>query len=128
MLKGILSVAKLDESKAYRLLSTTASDISKFDEVKDLSETTVGSSVGSVDLARLILATRYIKMFQSSILLHVNNAKAQNVNGITKAIDECAYTKTIEDFAKEALKAPETVYLMRLMQVLVHAGFVSLRT
>ena len=58
----------------------------------------------------------------------MNNAKAQNVNGITKAIDECAYTKTIEDFAKEALKAPETVYLMRLMQVLVHAGFVSLRT
>ena len=59
MLKGILSISKLDDLKAYRLLSTTAIDVGKLDEVRDLDE----ASVGPKNLARLALATRYIKVF-----------------------------------------------------------------
>ena len=40
MLKGILSISTLGEMKAYRLLSTTASDVYKLDELKGLEEET----------------------------------------------------------------------------------------
>ena len=41
MLKTILSLTKLDEQKAYRLLSTTSLDVGKLEEVKDLASTSV---------------------------------------------------------------------------------------
>jgi len=41
MLKTILSLTKLDELKAFRLLSTTSADIGKFEEVKDLESANV---------------------------------------------------------------------------------------
>lgn len=125
MLKGILAISNLSEVKAYRLLSTTAADVQKMDEVKDLSSE---ASINPSDLARLTLATRFIKLNQASIILHVNNANRLAANAISKPIDECAYTKTIEDFTKHVLRAHETVYLMRLMPVLAHAGFISQKT
>ena len=55
-----------------------------------------------------------------------NNKLAANI--ISKPADECAYTKTIEDFTKHVLRAHETVYLMRLVPVLAHSGFISQKT
>lgn len=37
MLRTIQSIAKMDELKAFRLLSTTNFDVGKFDEVADLA-------------------------------------------------------------------------------------------
>ena len=59
MLKTILGFIKFDELKAYRLLSTTSNDVANLDEVKDLSE----AGIAPEKLARLILATRYVKLF-----------------------------------------------------------------
>ena len=50
-----------------RILSTTVADINKFEEVKD-----VPNSISYENLARLILAQRYIKLVHSSIQLNVN--------------------------------------------------------
>lgn len=60
MLKTVLSLEKLDDQKAYRLLSTTSVDVGNLDEVKDLA---IDSGVEPAKLARLVLATRFIKVF-----------------------------------------------------------------
>jgi len=77
MLKTVLSLERLDDQKAYRLLSTTSVDVGNLDEVKDLA---VDSGVEPAKLARLVLATRFIKVFQHSILLYVNSAGKNNSN------------------------------------------------
>lgn len=122
MLKTILAVTKLDELKAFRLLSTTNFDVGKFDEVSDLAS----ANLQPAKLAHLVLATRFIKVFQSSILLHVNLAKPTGL--LTKQVDEAAYAKMIEDFTKNVLRSKETIHLMRLMPQLVHSGFVTQKT
>ena len=76
MLKTVLSLTKLDELKAFRLLSTTAVDVSKLEELKELS----GSNITPVNLARIALATRFTKLFQSAILLHVNQPTRAGAN------------------------------------------------
>jgi len=77
MLKTVLSLEKLDDQKAYRLLSTTSVDVGNLDEVKDLA---IDSGVEPAKLARLVLATRFIKVFQHSTLLYVNSAGNKNGN------------------------------------------------
>lgn len=79
MLKTILYFEKIDELKAYRLLSTTSVDVRTLDEVKDLSD----SGLSSVNLARLVLSLRFIKVFQSSILLYVSAATKKSASSST---------------------------------------------
>lgn len=74
------------------------------------------------------MATRYIKVFQSAILLHVNMANKTNSKGLSKVVDECAYTKMIEDFSKQAFRSHDTIFLMQLMPRLFHEGFVQQKT
>ena len=78
-----------------------------------------------LNLAKLALATRLIKTFLSSILLYVNNPAKIISKSITKTQDECAYMKAIEDLSRHALRSSDTVYLMSLVPLLAHAGFIS---
>ena len=82
MLKTVLSLERLEEYKAFRLLSTTSVEVGSLDEVKDFA---VEASVKPADLARLALALRFVKVFQSAILLHVNSAGVRTAPGLSKA-------------------------------------------
>ena len=93
------------------------------------------NSVSHENLARLVLAQRFIKLFQSAILLNVNQPKkikeAQREKGpvMTKSVEECAYAKMIEDFImKYAFHDKSNLYLMKLVPSLLHTGFVSAKT
>ena len=123
MLKTILSLSRLEEFKAYRLLSTTSVDVSKLEEVKDLAD----ALIDPANLARLVLITRFIKIFQQAIILFVNHPN-KSKDSITKNVDESAYSKMIEDFTKNVLKSRETVFLMRLVPHLIHSGFITQKT
>ena len=59
MLKTVLAFDKIEEQKAFRLLSTTSVDVGNFEEVKELND----CGIEPVKLARLILAMRFIKIF-----------------------------------------------------------------
>ena len=54
MLKSILQLSRMDESKAYRLLSTTAAHVGTLEEVKELEQ----ANLEPAKLARLVLAIR----------------------------------------------------------------------
>ena len=123
MLKTILSLAKLEEFKAYRLLSTTSVDVSNFEEVKDLAE----AQIDPANLARLVLITRFIKVFQQATNFYVSRQN-RSKDSITKSVDESAYSKMIEDFTKNVLRSRETVFLMRIVPHLIHSGFISQKT
>ena len=123
MLKTILSLAKLEEFKAYRLLSTTSVDVSNFEEVKDLTD----AQIDPANLARLVLITRFIKVFQQATNLYVSRQN-RSKDSITKSVDESAYSKMIEDFTKNVLRSRETVFLMRMVPHLIHSGFISQKT
>ena len=96
MLKTILSLEQLDEMKAFRLLSTTSVDVAQLDEVKDLAEVNLEPG----NLARLALTTRFIKVFQSAVLLYVSSLAKKQQSAISKAQDECSYAKMIEDLTR----------------------------
>ena len=117
-------MSKLEDMKAFRLLSTTSVDVGQFKEIKDVESDPI---MKPGDCARLILAIRFIKLFQSSILLHVNQA-GNKTGAVPKTVDERAYCMMIEDLTKQVLRSRETVYLMRLMPALTHSGFVQQRT
>lgn len=82
MLRGIFSITALSEMKAFRLLSTTATEVSKFDEVKSLLPEHA-KMIEPGNLAKLVLATRYIKNFQSAIILHVSNPNLKTSSSTT---------------------------------------------
>ena len=123
MLKTILSLAKLADFKAYRLLCTTCVEVSNFEEVKDLAE----AQIDPANLARMVLITRFIKVFQQATILFVNNHN-KSKDSITKSVDESAYSQMIEDFTKNVLRSRETVFLMRMVPHLIHSGFISQKT
>ena len=123
MLKTILSLAKLEEFKAYRLLCTTSVEVSKLEEVKDLAN----AQIDPANLARLVLITRFIKIFQQATILFVNHPN-KSKDSISKSVDESAYSKMIEDFTKNVLKSRETVFLMRMVPHLIHSGFITQKT
>jgi len=67
-------------------------------------------------------------VFQTAILLHVSSKKATQTYSISRQQEECAYGRMIEDLTKAVLRSRQTVYFMRLVPALMHAGFVSQRT
>jgi hypothetical protein len=80
--------------------------------------------------ARVQVALKFIKTVQQAILLHVNLAKrtpAAKVDPSNKHAEERSYTAMIEDFCRNALKS-QSVYLLKLMPQLMHAGFISPKT
>ena len=68
MLKTLIAISQMEQSKALRILSTTVADVGKIEEVKDVPS----SAVSTENLARLVLGQRFIKLVQSAILLNVN--------------------------------------------------------
>lgn len=76
-------------------------------------------------MARVVLLSKIIKLVQSSIMLLVNMPGQRQ--GFTKMQDEQAYSMMIEDFCKFALRK-KSVYLMKLVPSLMHAGFLSPKT
>jgi len=68
LLKHLISVLEISEHKALHVLSTTAVDLRKMDDLKDLPET-----VSTCELARLQLSSRIIKFTQGAITLFVNS-------------------------------------------------------
>lgn len=80
------------------------------------------------NLARIVLTTRFIKAFHSATLLFVSSLVKKQSITFSKAQDECAYAKMIEDLTRQVLRSQKTVYLMRLIPSLIHAGFVSQKT
>jgi hypothetical protein len=115
-----------------RILSTTIADINSFEAVQD-----VPSSVSYENKARIILATRFVKLVQSAIQLNVNQPrkmkeaqhdKTSFKDGpiLTKSVEECAYAKMIEDFImKYAFHDTANIYLMKIVPTLLHSGFIS---
>ena len=57
MLKTMTVISQIEQAKALRILSTTLASLGNFEEVKD-----VANAVQPENLARLILAFRYIKL------------------------------------------------------------------
>ena len=62
----------MDGFQAMRLLATTSADVSKVPELKDMP---LASNEDPDNLARLAITIRFAKIFQSSILLFINNSK-----------------------------------------------------
>ena len=123
MLKTLKSIGKMDGFQAMRLLATTSADIGKVPELKDMD---LLSNEDPDNLARLAITIRFTKIFQSAILLYINNSRANDQLGKTK--DEIAYALMIEDFAKDALKSSKSHYLLPALPQLIASGFVSIKT
>jgi len=68
LLKHLIGVQDISEHKALHILSTTAVDLRKMDDLKDLPDT-----VTTCELARLQISSRIIKVTQNAITLFVNS-------------------------------------------------------
>ena len=70
-LKTLLTVTKMDEFKAMKLLSTTVLDASKLEEVKDLPV----DKLTIKEVCHIAVLQRVTKLVHSAILLYVNQPK-----------------------------------------------------
>ena len=124
LLKILIGITKLDDQEVLRMLSTTMDGVRSLPEVKDQQ-----MDIEIIDIGRLVLGQRLLKLVKSAIILIVNTAtKSKEVDKKqVKSEQENAYIKLIEDLFSFAIRDPSTIFMTQLIPSLMSTAFVNLK-